>query len=769
MSGPHGQAGASRDGQPPDPGDEGRVARPAGLLAKLVAVLRPQFRAEDLVFDPSDPVFGGPLCAVHGCTRPERVHGLCSGHRQRWSACGRPDQAKFAATEPSHWYGHRVLEPCLVAGCRYGREGSGLCSRHVQQWDHAGRPDLPAWLISPALLPAPAAPPPTCRIGHCDLWALTGSVFCRQHHRRWQRRGRPEVDAFIASIADSGSGAEHIDLRRLPTQLRLEIAYVLQCRRDEQTARVVPALVQPIVHALADTGMSSLLEASEVYWADHAALAPVSSYRRGWRAFVLDARHRVETLAIGQGWDIEYPRAVWRLRNLGIDQTGVSTVDFCGIPQTWLTALVKKWARWQLTTGLGPSTVRTTVRAMTRFAGFLARQSVAVDRLADVDRALLERYLADLHTQMGGRVCHRAYVGAIGGFLRAIRQHGWDDTLPVSALLFAEDYPQRGELLPRALATHVMAQLEQPVNLDRWDDPAHRLITLILMRCGLRISSAVTLPFDCIAVDADHAPYLRYYNTKMKREALVPIDEELHHQILLQQQRTLARLPAGTPVLFPRPKTNIHGGRPVPAPSYRKALKRWLTTCDIRDEHGRPVHLTPHQYRHSLGTFLINNDVPQHVVQKILDHDSPAMTAHYARLSDTTVRRHWEAARKVNTHGETVIIDPEGPLAEAAWAKHRLGQATQALPNGYCGLPLIKKCEHANACLTCPLFITTSEFLPQHRQHRQQTLQIISAAQARGQTRMVVMNEQVADNLEKIITSLEGGGPSTGEVAVDAS
>jgi hypothetical protein len=43
-----------------------------------------------------------------------------------------------------------------------------------------------------------------------------------------------------------------------------------------------------------------------------------------------------------------------------------------------------------------------------------------------------------------------------------------------------------------------------------------------------------------------------------------------------------------------------------------------------------------------------NRDVPQHVVQKILDHDSPLITAHYARLSDKTVREHWETARKVN-------------------------------------------------------------------------------------------------------------------------
>ena len=76
-------------------------------------------------------------------------------------------------------------------------------------------------------------------------------------------------------------------------------------------------------------------------------------------------------------------------------------------------------------------------------------------------------------------------------------------------------------------------------------------------------------------------------------------------------------------MLFPRPQTNLAGTRPIGGSTYRGALYRWLADCDIRDEHGQPVHLTPHQWRHTLGTVLINRDVPQHVVQKILDHDSP--------------------------------------------------------------------------------------------------------------------------------------------------
>ena len=159
----------------------------------------------------------------------------------------------------------------------------------------------------------------------------------------------------------------------------------------------------------------------------------------------------------------------------------------------------------------------------------------------------------------------------------------------------------------------------------------------------------------------------------------------------------------------------------------------------------------------------------QHVVQKILDHDSPLMTAHYARLSDKTVREHWERARKVNAEGQPVQISPDGPLGDAAWAKQQLSRATQALPNGYCQLPLVKTCPHANSCLTCPMFVTTAEFLPQHHAQRQATLQIITAAEAAGHARVAEMNRQVAGNLDKIIATLESEEPGDKETAAGAS
>jgi integrase len=71
-----------------------------------------------------------------------------------------------------------------------------------------------------------------------------------------------------------------------------------------------------------------------------------------------------------------------------------------------------------------------------------------------------------------------------------------------------------------------------------------------------------------------------------------------------------------------------------------KAGNRHTTRHDQRESPAReparqnrytdPLHTASAERRHTLGTTLINRDVPQHVVQKILDHDSAEMTAHYA-------------------------------------------------------------------------------------------------------------------------------------------
>ena len=118
----------------PDAAGAGQYRAPAGLLEKLMAAVRPEFRAGELVFDPADPVFGGAICRVAGCSRTARGgRGPCSAHHDRWT--GRIDEPPLAeAGAPGLLPGTRLqarrpppaavhasqrgLGTCRTSGCR---------------------------------------------------------------------------------------------------------------------------------------------------------------------------------------------------------------------------------------------------------------------------------------------------------------------------------------------------------------------------------------------------------------------------------------------------------------------------------------------------------------------------------------------------------------------------------------------------------------------------------------------------------------------------
>jgi hypothetical protein len=130
------------------PAGQGAADRNPGLLASLMAAVRPEFRADELAFDPQDPVFGGKLCLVTGCGRTADGRELCHGHRQRWTAAGRPGVRAFAAAADPGWRGKDApLACCGAPGCRYGvAQRTDLCVRHAGAWERAGMPDLQGWL-----------------------------------------------------------------------------------------------------------------------------------------------------------------------------------------------------------------------------------------------------------------------------------------------------------------------------------------------------------------------------------------------------------------------------------------------------------------------------------------------------------------------------------------------------------------------------------------------------------------------------------------------
>ena len=128
---------------------------------------------------------------------------------------------------------------------------------------------------------------------------------------------------------------------------------MLQCRRDEMTAKTKPFVVMRLVRFLESTTATSLLDCSEATWRSQVSQGTKDGDRR---ALLLYARRKIEDLVDADGWEGEFPRDIWQLRRLGYD--GNQTLDFTAVSQPWLCHLVKRWLRWRLSTELNLETVR---------------------------------------------------------------------------------------------------------------------------------------------------------------------------------------------------------------------------------------------------------------------------------------------------------------------------------------------------------------------------------------------------------------------------
>lgn len=462
--------------------------------------------------------------------------------------------------------------------------------------------------------------------------------------------------------------------------------------------------------------------------------------------------------AAGDELEDRYAADAWQATELGVPAArGRGAVSFTGIGQPWLREAAKRWARQRIAIGCAFNTICAGTLAFKRFSSFLGCCQPPAQHPEQVDRALLERYLAwlaPLELADSTKALSRVFLRA---FLEENRRYRWVPAIPAGAVIYPDELSSRRRSLPRFIPEPVMAQLEAGDNLAQLALPYRHMIVLIT-ETGLRATDACTLPFDPLLTDSAGWPCLRFFSSKMRTEHLLPLSARAVEAIRDQQSHVGQAPAGGSAWLFP---SRSDPGQPVPYETLRKAFVGWQQRIGLHDESGNTIRVTIHQLRHSLGTRLINAGVPQHVIQRLLTHASAEMTAVYAHLHDTTIRTEFEryCQTRVDVEGSRLGFDPQATTADAEWVKHRLAQAADTLPNGYCGRPPQQDCPHPNACLTCPDFQTTAEFLPVHRQQAGLTRELLDAAETAGRQRQADNHRKVLINLDKIIDSLKALRP----------
>jgi len=467
-----------------------------------------------------------------------------------------------------------------------------------------------------------------------------------------------------------------------------------------------------------------------------------------------------------EGWERLWASDRWRLRELPHSDlhstVRAGSILFSGFPQPWLKEAAKRWTRARLLAGGAPTTMANYVQHMSTFSVWLADHAPVVSSPAQITRPVLEDWMLAVRSSGLAPASKANRVTAVRLFL----EEQWQDGLaglPRTAVIHVGEVPHnRSRRLPRGIEAPVFDQFIDPANLALLPSEQHRTVILLLAFTGLRVSSIVTLPRDALLVGSDNHPYLRYVNVKLRREAVIPIGPALVEQ-LHRQEKSLTAIygPEGTSFLLPSPPerkgSSRGGGHHITPLTARLIVKSYVRKAEIRDSHGRlAVWVHPHRFRHHLGTSMVNEGVPLSVIQRVLDHGSIEMTALYAHLDDATVKREMDSFHdRVNVRGERIALPVDGPLGEAAWMKDRIARAKQALPNGYCGLPLVQSCPHPNACLSCENFLTDSSFRHIHQQQLTHTQTLRERAKQNENTRLVELLEGDERSLRRILDGLD--------------
>lgn len=182
------------------------------------------------------------------------------------------------------------------------------------------------------------------------------------------------------------------------------------------------------------------------------------------------------------------------------------------------------------------------------------------------------------------------------------------------------DSPKIKPYLPEVLSQDEVVRIIESVDLSRPEGHRNRAILETLYSCGLRVSELVNLKYSDIFFDQE---FLRIIG-KGNKQRLVPLGRPAADAIRIYlQTRSLLPVKKGSEDnVF----LNRRGGRIT-----REMV--FLIVKKSAAEAGVDKIISPHTFRHSFATHLVENGADLRAVQEMLGHESILTTEIYTHIN----------------------------------------------------------------------------------------------------------------------------------------
>lgn len=237
-------------------------------------------------------------------------------------------------------------------------------------------------------------------------------------------------------------------------------------------------------------------------------------------------------------------------------------------------------------------------------------------------------YLFELMKREFGRATIRLHFAALRSFHKYLtRRHGWKQN-PLAQVQLPKPEKKLPVVLTLRQVEDMLAlplKVEHPKQAPKWTAERDAAILEMFYSTGIRLAELASIDVQDIDIINETVRVVG----KGRKERICPIGGPA----LLAVQRY--RMAAG-----------VHEGA-----LFQSKVRKRITTQALADvvekywkHSGLPVHVTPHKFRHSFATHLLNNGADLRSVQELLGHASLATTQIYTHVSTQRMKEVYDLA-----------------------------------------------------------------------------------------------------------------------------
>ncbi len=282
--------------------------------------------------------------------------------------------------------------------------------------------------------------------------------------------------------------------------------------------------------------------------------------------------------------------------------------------------LVRRYYQYlKLEKGHSPNTIDAYMRDLDKFLRFLK----------DEGKDFLSIELEDVHHFSALMMDVGIHPASLSRILSGVRSFYHflvlSDVLEVNPTELLE-FPKKPQHLPDVLSVEEIDAIEAVIDLSQLEGHRNKAVIETLFSCGLRVSELVNLKLSNLFLDEQFIKV----EGKGSKQRLVPISEKAIHELRLyfKSRNTLSIPLEYQDYVFV---------------SYRrkKPLTRVMVFLIIKElvaKAGIQKTVSPHTFRHSFATSLLEGGANLRAIQAMLGHESIATTQIYTHIDTSHLR-----------------------------------------------------------------------------------------------------------------------------------